>query len=591
MKNRIKHKVNILKERFAKQNVLKQLGVIFVLSMAIVFISGVLLGSLSDSYLLFVDPSSLPSSIHKSGMVVLYEFFLMVSGIVITGFIISVLSTFLEETLSKIKEGQLNYYGSDHTMIVNINHEIYNILRELDALYKSRGHKHDVVILSDSEHAIKMLLEFVEETHFEYIEIYVRYGEVLWMERYFELSVDSLFALIILKKEEDVSNFESDNLNIRITNMLVNNKRLRSYFEEKRKALTPVKAIVEFSETAYIEEILKRTTDGLFFPIAPKKILSYILNLSVIDMHFYKVWEELLTFEGHEIYFVDPNAVGIEENMLYDEVVMRQEEGLLIGISRNDNGKFQLLLNACKEPIKKGDWVIFIAENKEAIRLGEKRSVCNMQNIHAIEQPKETFVRKILVIGEEREVHLRGFLDEKESKILYENPPYEELFNRDYFDAKLKNGENFVDTIVLNLDDERMYRLALYLSTKYSYEEMHRFVFIVDDALMTEHLINIGFENTILSHLLVSRYITQISNQLALSAVIAEMTSKDGAEINFVDKKEIPTMDLDSLKCTLVQNKMSYLGVIDEKNHVIFDAKEKDISRASKIIVLCDGEV
>ena len=74
--------------------------------------------------------------------------------------------------------------------------------------------------------------------------------------------------------------------------------------------------------------------------------------------------------------------------------------------------------------------------------------------------------------------------------------------------------------------------------------------------------------------------------------MIAELTSKKGAEINFVIPDEIEKSylnDLATLKKALLENNMTYLGIVDNNSEVVFDAKDS-FDTAKKIIVVANGD-
>lgn len=580
-----------MKEKFALLNIVKQLGIVLLVSSVLVLLSSVGVDSIKTSYLLFMDPTSIPNVVNYNVALFIFSFVVMITGVVITGFIISILSSFLEETLRDIRNGKLNYYGKNHTLIVNINHEIYNILNELELLHEDSAKKHDIIVLSANEEDIKNLLDYSSEQAFENINLYIRFGDTLSLQRYYDLAVLNLFAIIILSDSHIENLFERDNVNLRIINLLMAEKKIKEYFLEKKENKVPVKAVVEFSKVHHIDSIVAKASENLFFPIAPKKILSYILNLSVIDMDFYTAWNELLTFDGHEIYFVDPEKLNIL-NLSYKDVVLRQEKGVIIGISRVVDGEFTLLLNPCGETVKKGDWVIFIALDRGEISIADSTPNLPQINYDPIEQPKEIFARNILMFGNHRKLFIEEFLDLGESDIFYRTPEYNQLFEEDFIEHQIKETGKSIDTVILNYDNESTYRLALHLATIYTQEQLSKFIFIVDDSIIAKHLENSGFVNTILSHLLVSRFISQVSNQLTLNKVILELTNKEGAEINFLTLDKIDSKyleNLNTLKMALVLNNMTYIGIVDRDSRVIFDAKDA-LQEAQKIIVVSDGE-
>lgn len=583
-----KQHINNLKEWFALLGLFAQLGIVLLIGFVIVMISGLLTGSIKNSYLVFIDPSSL-TSLGDNVFVLLFAFILMFLGLALTGFIISVLSSWLENVLRDIKSGRLDYKGNGHTIIINTNETIYKILEELNLLYKDNKNKHEVVLILNDIENIELLQFEIKNMHLENIDVHVRYGNVLSWERYLELSILKVHSIIILSDTNIKDEFIRDNQNLRILNLLCSKPEFVAYLQDRKSKYIPVKSIIEFTYTNYFDKITENVSHSLFVAIAPKDVLSNILNLSVIDIDFFNIWSELLSFEGHELYFVDAKRHGLI-NSSYKEALLRQKNGLLIGLSRTEDEEFKILLNKQDEVIKEGDWLIMIAKTKYAISFSE-RPLKSEEKV-LLQQPKETFVRNIVQVGEERVLSQNGLL-EKGSSYIKLVPNMRELFDAHYFDRWIytQNISEKPDKIIINLQDEVMYRLAMNLKVIYSQKELEQFVFLVDDVLIADQLFNAGFTNTILSNILFAKYIAQVSNQLALHRVFAELFQKEGSEINFIETAQIPhtlLQDIDKLKAQLIENNMVYLGVVHNDNQVEFEALES--MNTKKIIVLSDGK-
>ena len=587
--NRYKSILNNIKEWFALLSVFKQLGFVTFVGFFVVLLSSLFVGSIENSYLLFIDPPAL-ALMKDEPLRLVYSFFLMLFGIVIAGFVISVLSSWLENIFRDIRGGMLAYHGVDHTLIVNYNPKIEKILEELDKLHEDQKDIHEVVILAGHEKDIEKLQQHLHTANYRSIKIYVRFGDVLSYERYKSLSILNVYAIIVLQDCNIEDPFVQDNNNIRIVNLLFYKKEFEHYLRTKLVAHKPVKAVVELSECVHAGDIVAKSTHSLFLPLAPETILSNILNLSMINIDYYNIWSELLSFEGHEFYFIDParhNLIGER----YRDIVLRREEGLLVGISRSVGGEFSLLLNALDATITQNDWLLFIASDRH--RIAFKELPFKQEHRFKIEQPKEIFVKNILVLGAKRAIDANELLDMQHSKLTYLNPEASTLFEKEFFDAWLYEGEreSSIDAVILNLEDELLYRIALHLKSFYDDRVLEKFVFLIDDPIVSEHLAHSGIKNRILSDLLVAKYMTQISNQVSLNKVFALLFAKEDAEVNLIETQTLARElleDVALLEFELVQNKMTYLGVVNDRREVVFEAR--DLNNAAKIIVLSNGD-
>lgn len=588
---KIKIILNHAKEWFSLQGVLAQLSIVIFIGFLVVLLSGFFLGSVEDSYNIFVDPQSLFTE-NKGYIRMTYSFLLMLFGLVVAGFIISVLSSSLEQTFRDIRRGRLDFIGQDHTMIINYNEKILNILDEINKLHIKSQAIHDVIIIIANDDKIEHLQDIIKDSHFSNLKIRVRFGDVYSIHRYKELSLLESNALIILSDETIEDEFIRDNNNLKIVNILYRDEEFKTVLENNRKIYKPNKIVVEFTNYKYFTKLISNITDSYFIAIAPKEILSSILNISILNIDFYNIWSQLLSYDGHEIYFVNP----AEHNLIgstYKDILLRHQNGMMIGLSRATESSFEILLNANEETIYQTDFLIFIAKEMGSISFKEKpisyeNDIADntSRKIHLINQPEVTFVRNILIIGDHLMLSNNNFINMEKSTVLYSNPNRGDLFSKEYYDDWL--AAEF-DSIVINLNDEMMYRVAFELQVLYSMKELEVFVFLTNNDLISDQLFKAGFHNTISSNLFFSKYISQVSRQITLDKVF-NMLFVDHTKINFLNTSEIPKeflSDINRLRYQLVNNNMSYLGCVDNNENIIFEST--DVEKASKIIVLTNG--
>jgi len=574
-----------LREWFVMLGVFKQLSVVLFVGFVLVLFSSLITDSIQISYMVFVDPPALAEA-NVKGIKLLFSFILMLFGLVITGFIISVLSSSLENTFRDIRAGRLNYNGSNHTLIINYNKRIKKILDELNLLHRDHGDIHDVVILIDDEENVEHLQSHIQDIkeQFTNLHLYLRYGDVLSWQRYEELDILETYSIILLGDENIKDDFKKDNHSIRIANLLFSNPDFKTYLEEKKRSEIPVKSIVELTDIDYAADIIKEISGGLFLAISPAKILESILNLSVIDIDFYNIWTELLSFDGYEFYFVSSKSLNLK-NITYKDVLLRHKLGILVGISRIVDNKFTLLLNAQEDTIKEDDWLIFIAKDKHKISFEE--NTLDNKTKFKIKQPKEIYVKNIAIVGDKQNVKATEFLDIDKSNIDRVIPDNDKLYTLSYWENIRKDK----DTVILNLEDETIYRIALSLKKFYNGKIPNEFVFLLEDTDIDKHLKLANIKNTILSDLLISKYMTQVSHQLTLASVFDILFQKDGPEINFILANRLPNEilnDLAQLKVELISQGMVYLGCEYKDGSTVFEAT--NLENIEKIIVLSEGD-
>lgn len=586
------------KELFALISTVKQLAVVIIASFSIIMLASFFTTSVGLTYEVFIDPPALAKMSENP----LLGFLLMLMGLISLSFIISVISSSMENTFRDIRKGRLNYYGKEHTLIINYNSKIEKILQELDVYNNHHNKVHDVIILINDDSNIEKLQDHIENLNYKYLRVLIRYGDTLEVNRYLDLSILNVRSIILLSDENFNDSLSMHNHSLRIVKLLFSNQDFKDYVIEQKENKTPIKAIVEFFDTRNeaqrqrIAEVVDNASYSLFRAVFAKEIVSNIVNISMIDISLYNLWSKLLSFEGYSIYFESAlNYLGkSEKGWNYKDILLRQKQGLLLGLSRFENNEFKLLLNAQDETINEGDWLIFIAKDKNSINCKAKKIENNSSS--KIEDSGDSYVKNILIIGKNQDILKNNLLDSKKSNIINLNPSDEELycenFHKEYF-AEESLNEKKIDVVVMNLNDEKNYRIALSLQLETSYRNLERFIFLVDNSFMVKHIELLGIRSIIVPNHLVSSYMTQVSNQIALYDVLNMLFVKDGAEINFIDiqksfKCQKLLKNIDQLKVELVNSDMLYLGCENYNGDIIFEAN--DLSKAKKIIVFSNGE-
>jgi len=579
------------KEWFALLGVIKQLTVVLIIGFIIVFLSSFVIGSISTSYAVFVDPPSLIEINEDKGKI-FFSFLLMLFGLIVTGFIISVLSSSLENTFRDIRSGRLNYNGFNHTIIINYSPKVEQILNELNLYHQNHQDTHDVVILIKSETDVQRLQDHIREldSNLQHLKIFIRYGDVLSLKRYQQLSLVNVNSIIILSDDSiDISEdngIDRDNNSIRIVNLLFTDPDFKPYLQKRKDAYNPVKAIVELENIGHSSIIIDYMSNSLFQAISPKNILASILSLSTININFYNLWSKLLSFNGYEIYFVSAAEHNLV-NSSYKDILLRHENGLFLGISRSDGkGGTTLHLNEQSQKIQATDWLVFIAKDKNNSISFTQQPLENTACSY-IAQPPETYIKNVVILENKKEIKTDGLLDTDKSNIKYLNPTPQDYANEEFYFKLVEENH----TIIMNMRDEVVYRLALGLQALYQGNIPSQFVFLVDDLLIADHLESANIKNVIVSNHLASKYMAQLSNQLGLYAVFNILFEKHAAEVNFIIIDNIPSHllnDLSQLKVELINQNMVYLGC--ENNDRSIDFEATDLSNANKIIVFSNGE-
>jgi hypothetical protein len=587
---------------FAMAPVWVQLSAIFIGSASIIALLSPLIGSLGLSYRLFTDPSSYADI---EGVTHLLPGLLQVLfGLILFSFIISVLSAALEQFIERIKGGSLPCRKSGHILIINYNAKLPLILDEIDQRASREQRVEDIVLLFGQRNAVDIFSAQLDPKRWQHLEIYIRQGDLMAFETYRDLGILGVFGLVILASDDETSAFARDNTNLKILTALINERAFLERLIARHRARQPVKCSIELSSCTHPREIAMALTrdqgQPLFAIISPGEIIGSVLARSIIDIAYYKIYFEILSFYGHNVQFVDQRgfaAAGVMAGASFRQLVLGFSGGTLIGYSRtNADGQFQLWLCPFEEPLQPTDWLLFITSNAQAITYTPEPAD-EIESSAAINPPSEILSRRLCVIGSTWPIdNLENFLDQESrealraSHFVYEN--VEDYFAPSFL-ARLRSIE--WDNIIINLDDDTGFRLTLYLITACAGNDpfLEKIVTVLSDPIIEELLNkNTKYRNTVLSHKLAAKYIAQITFQKNLEKLFTELSFAEGAEFNLLDVgTHIPRAmlaDEAELKRTLIAHELVYVGIVDENKSVQIGAKTT--AHAHQIIVLGHGD-
>jgi len=552
---------------FSIAPVYTQITLLILLSLSIISVFAFYYGSFSSSYFTFMDPTSIPE---ENIIIVLIE---ALTGLIIASFVISILSSSLENFIEKIKKGTLAFKKSNHIVFFNVNEKIFQILSELNDKFLELEEIQEIVIILKTPDEVEEFMDDINFNEYHWLSIFIKFGNHLEEETYLKFNLENARSITILKNGDD---FSADNEQLKIyTSLLSTNIDFNT-----------INLTVEGNSTCNIINIYNglKTFEN-FYNIAyidTKKFLAKLLNRTLIDVTYYKIYEEIFSFDGYEIYIRLAEKLNIN-NELYKDIALKLDDALLIGIKRD--GK--MILNKPNEIILESDELILIAKNENEIALKSKN--IEIIPIH-IEEPSEIVYKKICTIGKTINTdELLEFLDDKAKKdfkkINFSN--FEEYLSSDFL-IELKK-ENY-DVVIINLSEEETIRYILYMVTFFGKDNsfIKSIVSIVsnpENAKIIEKIT--GNNNVILSQRISAKFIAQLCFETELIDIINELVSAIGNEFNIIENKFQDT-SLDQLKIQLLENNMSFIGL---KNGDEIDINGKNLKEATHIIVLSEGSV
>lgn len=588
---------------FALGPVWAQLATILGCSAVLIVVMSPLLGSIATSYRLFVDPASYADT--EGGAQVVFGLLQMVLGLVLFSFVISVLSAALGELIDRIRGGTLPYTKRDHLLVVHKNPRLPLLLDEMASRARRLGQACDVVLLLPDRAALDEVAEHYDFSRWPELQIGLRQGDTTDYETFRRLGVERAFGLVVLAPEVAGESFASDNQNLKILAGLTNQAGFMRHLEERQRAWRPIKCAIELSGGVCSREIAQAMTrsgsDSLFAVINPDDVIVSVLSRSIIDIVYYKVYFELLSFHGHSMHFVSPERfreAGVGSGIAYERLLLGFRGGTLVGFSRTDaEGRFSLQLCPFGTALQKGDWLLFIARDVRELDYVAVDDAVSASAGLAIRPPSEIIHRRLCLIGSAWPVeNLDTFLDQ-DSRDLLRAAHFNFENKADYFAprfvAALREGN--YDNVVINLDDETGFRLTLHLISSCDPADpfLEKVVTVLSDPVI-EGLLNgnARYRNTVLSHKLAAKYIAQISFQKSLEKFFQELARPEGVEFHLMRVGEDLPAELLSdegrLRAELAARHITFAGSVDASRTVTFGSGA--LSRAEQVLVLSAGE-
>ena len=550
-----------------------QILLLLILSFIIISIASLYYGSFEETYYLFMDPTAIP----EKGNIIISIIILLI-GLIIASFVISILSSSLEKFIENIKKGVLPFKRGNHIVIINQNNKLFYILEELNIKYKEIAEIKEVVIILSNEEEVENLIE--EISNYSNLSIFVKYGNLYDVQTYTKFSLNKCKNIILLSDHNYSDNFTADNNSIKIVSTLIQNKSI----DFSKRNLT-----IEINRTYHIEKIYEKFQQMYniknFSYIDSTKLLAQLLERSIIDITYYKIYEEIFTFNGFEIYIKSAKEF-IDNAHNFKDLLLKVDNAILIGYIKDD----KVELNNLKTTINPNDELIFIANNEKEIILKDNNSK-DITNI-TIEQPSEIVKRTICMLGDVYKIdNLFEFLDE-DSKNKYEQYIFDDF--KDYIDdkfIKILEKKEF-DSIIINLPEEETLRFILILVSKFGKNSkfVNKCISMMSNPNNAKIINTItGTSNIILSERLSAQFISQLSFHNNLIKVINELTTSQGAEFNILDakKQKLNHYSKTELKSILLNNEMIYIGIVKDNGEIELDSK--NINLAKLIIVLSNG--
>ena len=458
-------------------------------------------------------------------------------GIFITSLFISFILNGFQNKLENLSKGRSKVIESNHTLILGWDANVYVVIKELIEANKSVK-KPVIVILSDHD-SLEMNQNIKDNINHTYnTKIICRSGSIYKKDDLDMCNIKDAKSLIIL--ENDMNTIKS---------LLVITHT--SFYQKEEGHIS----VLMYDESNI--EVAKNIGKDKLEVIYLKSAITRIMTQTCLQAGLSYVYNELLEFEGDEIYFYDASQlIGLN----FKEALLRFDNAILIGIVRD---KKTMVRPSMETLIEDHDQLILIVEDEDKAVVNEDIPALNESKIKAIEHYSSLRKEYISIIGYNHKIkdiihELDHYLEVgSKIRILVNSEEYIHMIDQFDIDANkieidIVVGETYsrevLDKFIQpsckyvmifaneNVDDhEQDSQTLLTLLHLRDIEEKRGenldIITEITDVRNTEIVDLAKVDDFIVSELIANKMLAQISENRHLTAIFDDLMSSEGSEI------------------------------------------------------------
>lgn len=302
-----------------------------------------------------------PSLVLKgSPILIIINIIAAVIGLLFLGALIGMISSIIESKISDLKRGKSVVIESNHSIFLGWSNKLRTAIVELSESNRSMAHSSIVILAARDK--VYMEEELIPEIpHWSKTDVICRSGDPSYDMDLRMVSVSTARSIVLLSTED----VNSDSIVLK-----------RALALQKDKTITcPIIAEVHSAENAEAIKLLDK-----FTVIQPKNFIMGVIAQTIKEPGLSKLYYELLSFRGKEIYFWPPthdsndstSKSNFAKNFVgktFKEIVFNFSSSSVIGIASNEEkGKKEIkILPDFSTIIKDNDQLILISEDDSTI--------------------------------------------------------------------------------------------------------------------------------------------------------------------------------------------------------------------------------
>ena len=463
-------------------------------------------------------------------------------GILILSTLIGILTAGIESKLNSLRRGKSFVLESKHIVVIGWSSKIFSILTQLSHAHEEKG-KFCVVILADMdkvemEHEIKSEIARLKTRDFEglkFLKTVCRCGKANNLADLAMVNPVNAKSIKIIRDGK----MDTDSLNFKTS------LALRKVTEGSLPCL-----VIEMSDPMNIDAM--RHIDKNIHVVNPGELIARVLVQATREPGLSDVYDEILSFDGEEIYFSKP---GITAGHSVIDVINGLQETTFIGV-RNKNGETELNPDH-NSIIKDDDEIITIAKNEAPLKFRKCETPAKSTPKVPV-QNKET--EHILILGWN---HYGSVFLKELQELLHEKSTVTIAFDDNLTDSEIPDfvkrkriihgnskSRTFIDSLNISTFN---HVVVLSYSDKLSHEDADSSSLLtlvhLRDIVDKENLqVNIASEilgvhnkylldkrdndDFIASEELVSKYLVQLAENVKIEPILVSLLTATGQEFH-----------------------------------------------------------
>ena len=275
------------------------------------------------------------------------------SGLMVVATLIGIVSSSIENVMLSFKKGKTLVVEKDHMIILGWNDQIFSIIKELEIAHENT--KQICIVIMSSQETEIMRDEIENRVSLKNLDIVYRSGNILDIEDLKKISIKDSKSIIVLA---DISDRDAQAFKI----VLTINKLTPGNFEFKTD-FSVVVAMEDEENIQLLKQISKNTITIFNIHLLQSRIIAQCCRQTGLSV----VYNDLLDFDGEEIYFLKINTANNPKHRIFleksfQDISFMLNDAILIGVFTNNECVIQ---PDKKYLFKDGDELILIQNDDD----------------------------------------------------------------------------------------------------------------------------------------------------------------------------------------------------------------------------------